>query len=114
MAELEIKRGSYSVISSVVTPASLVTSSTIYFMAKRYKTDADADAIISKSSSDGIAVTNAGTGTIAITIEAADTRTLNNKRQILFYEIEIEKAGKPYAVDEGKIIILPELIQRAL
>lgn len=114
MAELTIRRGSYSVIQSVVSPASLVTNSTIFFMAKRLRSDADEDAIISKDLSDGITITDGDTGEIAIAVEAEDTRALENATQYLYYEIEIEKAGKPYDVDSGRIKILPELIQREI
>jgi nicotinamide mononucleotide (NMN) deamidase PncC len=114
MANLTIKRGAYQVLTSTIVPASLVSNSTIYFMAKDRVSDSDEDAVISKSLGSGITVTDAPTGIIAIAIEAADTRALPNITTTLKYEIEIEKAGKVYAVDEGTLTVKPEVIQRAL
>jgi hypothetical protein len=85
-------------------------------MAKRRKTDADVDAILSKSNAadDGIVVTSAVNGEITITIDPTDTRALDNHRLLLQYAVEIEKAGAIYRVDSGTLTITAEIIQRAI
>lgn len=114
MAELEIKRGATEVLRTVITPASLVVDSTIYFMAKRSKADSDDDAIISKVSGDGISVSDLDVGEILTTIDPADTRTLPNHRLKLYYEFEIEKDDAVYAVEDGTLYVNPEVVQRTL
>lgn len=114
MSDLTIHRGATEQIQTIVTPVSLVTGSTIFFMAKRRKTDADADAVLSYSLGAGITVEDAVTGEIITQIEPADTRALTNVSQTLFYEIEIEKAGAIYHVEEGTLTVEPEVVQRAL
>jgi len=114
MAELIIQRGSTAIIRSTLSPASLVSGSNIYFMAKYNRTDPDSAVVIEKSSSDGITVTDADAGEIVVTIDPADTRALPNTDVRLAYEIEIEKSGAVYPVDEGFIQLTSECIQRAL
>ena len=114
MSNLTIHRGATEQIQTFVAPASLVTGSTIYFMAKRRKTHADADAVLSYSLGAGITVEDEPTGEIITQIEPADTRALDNVPHKLFYEIEIEKADNIYHVEDGVLTILPEVIQRAL
>lgn len=99
-----------------MVPASLVTGGTIYFMAKRRLTDADADAILSKTSEEGggITIEDAIAGTIITRIDPADSRVLSNSKTRLCYEVEIEKNTNIYYIDSGDLTVLPELIQRAL
>lgn len=116
MSDLTIHRGATEQIQTFVAPASLVTGSTIYFMAKRRKTDADADAILSYTSEvdGGITVEDSVTGEIITQVEPADTRALTNVTNKLFYEIEIEKDDNIYHVEDGVLTVEPEVIQRAL
>lgn len=116
MSDLTIHRGATEQIQTFVTPVSLVTGSTIYFMAKRRKTDADAAAVLSYTSDvdGGITVEDSVTGEIITAINPADTRALTNRTTELFYEIEIEKSGDIYHIEDGVLTVEPEVIQRTL
>lgn len=82
-----------------------LTGKTLRFTAKRKSTDADAVAVITKSSpSSGIAITGASAGEFTVTLDAADTDQYNNyERAELVYDIMIVEG--PYRLVMGKLIL---------
>ena len=79
----------------------LATASNIYYMIKRKKTDADIDALVTKSVGSGVTVNSPIIGTLSIQINSPDTASIvpatyyhaiqivytpNNKQELYLYE----------------------------
>lgn len=62
-----------------------ITNATIWFTVKEYSNDLDSNAVIQKSTSDGITILNAQLGYISIRIDTQDTDVLNLKETKTFY-----------------------------
>lgn len=84
-----------------------LTGVTLTFTAKRRPTDADVDAVISITSTDGgIAVNaNPATGLATLTLEPADTEDLTNLRS-LYWDIQLDDgAGDVRTPSSGRLAI---------
>jgi hypothetical protein len=108
---LEIQRGDDERLKAVITPASAATA--LYFMAKKKFSQADADAVISKSLGAGISITVAGDSNTPaeaqIVINKADTQVLPNKETppvVLFYNLT---DGDNHTLAKGKLTVKPEV-----
>lgn len=106
--ELEAYRGDTIRLSVPVirnsSPVDL-TGSTIYFTAKRKKNDLDVDAVIQKSTDDGIIITDAELGQALIVIAPIDTSSLEDEPR-LYCDVEvIEANGTRTTVANGRLTI---------
>jgi hypothetical protein len=111
--DLEIQRGDNERLLAVIDPASAAAD--LYFTVKKRLRDADEDAIISKSSGEGIAITVAGNEStpaqVQIAIDAADTQAPDIPNRItppvqLFYDLT---DGAGHTIARGKLTVLPEV-----
>lgn len=94
-----------------------LTGCTIRFTAKRRRSDAQAEAVISKVTPTQIAI-NAQTGdtlgTATLTIDAADTASLEAMRIDLAYDVQLTTvAGKVYTTETGTLTINPDVTTSA-
>jgi hypothetical protein len=84
------------------------------FMVKRHQTDADADALITKTLGSGIAYApdqaTTGKGKAFIEIEAADTDALAGR---FYYELEAEDSVGIITLAAGYFIVKSDLIRGA-
>lgn len=109
--DLEIQRGDDERLKAVITPASAAAQ--LYFMAKKKLSQADDDAIISKSLGTGISITVAGDESTPaeaqIAISKADTQVLPNREDppvVLFYNLT---DGENHTLAKGKLTVKPEV-----
>jgi hypothetical protein len=87
-----------------------LTSCSLWFTAKEAYTDDDVDAVFQKEIGSGITVTSAASGLATIAIEPSDTSGLSAVKTVLFWDIKLETdAGKFYTLNEGKLIINPDV-----
>jgi hypothetical protein len=94
-----------------------LTGCTLRFTAKRRRTDAQAAAVISKVTPTQIALatqSGATLGTATLTIDAADTASLEAMRIDLLYDVELVTAtGKKYTTETGTLTINPDVTTSA-
>lgn len=82
-----------------------LTGATLYFTAKRRKTDLDAEAVIQKSTLDGITITDELNGQAVIIIQPANTSFLEDEPR-LYCDVEvIEANGTRTTVARGRLTI---------
>lgn len=88
-----------------ITASETLTGSEIRFTAKAHKRDTDA--VISKSTTDGITIGDPAT-TADITIDAADTEGL--EPVALFWDIEVtDGTGKVRTVAVGRLAVMADI-----
>lgn len=112
MAEfsLEMTRGDTRTFNFTITRGAgpePLAGATLWFTAKRAKTDAYADAVIKKSSgaTGGITITDAALGKASLVISPGDTSGLT-KREILHCDIQLKTAaGEVETTDEGTLTV---------
>jgi hypothetical protein len=110
MSALKMKRGDTRQFQSTgVTRGGLpvnLTGATIRFTAKFKRTDAQASAVISKSTATGgVTIISATAGTYHVTILPSDTSSLAADRS-LYYDVEmLETDGTVTTIDEGTLSI---------
>jgi hypothetical protein len=111
--DLEIQRGDDERLLAVIDPASAAVE--LYFTAKKRLRDADEDAIITKASGEGIAITVAGDEStpaqVQIAIDRADTQVPAIPNRIsppvqLFYDLT---DGANHTIAKGRLTVLPEV-----
>lgn len=115
MADRSITRGDtrvYDLAFKDAAGAALnITDASIWFTAKRSRSDADADAVFQLTIGAGITVTNAvgGLATAEVTPGHTDDITIWT---LLYYDIQIkDSTGKTYTVEEGTIAVIPDTTQ---
>lgn len=112
MADLQIRRGDYTVITFVARTVGgvlydLSSVTKIWFLAKTNLSDADGSAVITKTlANGGIVVTDAVNGEGTITILAADTTALLDTVPPLYYDLQILDAGGfPRTLQSGRLFV---------
>lgn len=114
----EMHRGDSAAFDLTITKNAVavnLTGSTLRFTAKRDKADPDADAIISKVSSDAsqIEITNAAGGLATVHLVPADTEDLTEQTTLL-YDVQVKDAtNKVFTLVEGKLKIKLDVTQAA-
>lgn len=108
-ADLWIFRGDDKQFSLAVLQdgvAKNITGSTLKWIAKRASSDPDAAAVLSKDTPSGITVTSALAGLAVLTLAKADTLTLSNRDQWLYWDLyEVEGNGATHTLLTGRIQI---------
>jgi hypothetical protein len=105
MSYLTIYRGDDRTLT--VAASSPIQGSDMVFTAKRHRRDADADAVIQKSTADG-GITVIG-DEATITIDAADTDSLDDS-PALFWDVQVtDTDGKTLTVATGRLAILRDI-----
>lgn len=100
-----IARGDSDDLDGTVTTAAGVavniTGFSIWFTLKWSKGDADVDAVLQKTTADGITITSGADGEFTVTIDAGDLDAVD-KDASLYYDIQIKDGtGKVYTRQEG-------------
>lgn len=119
MSYLEVTRGDDEALDIVVTnkdTGALVdlTGSALKFLVKRYRADADVDALITKSVGSGIAISNQTTdkGKAVVTIAAANTGT--GPTGAFWWELQaVDATSKVATLADGRFVIRADLIRTA-
>ena len=91
-----------------------LTGKVIRFMGKRKEADADADAVLSKSTEvdpGGITVTDAAGGLAEMEVLPEDTSGLDDKALKLVYHVEVVDVLGPHVADIGKVEIKVAVIK---
>jgi hypothetical protein len=86
-----------------------IDGATIRFMAKHSFEDLDAAAIINITTPTDITITNGANGEAHISVPAAQTTSLENKRTRLYTDCQVEKAGKKWT-GRDVLIVHPEVV----
>lgn len=117
---LEIKRGDDETVTVLVTdpdaadaPVDL-TGATLTFMVKRRPVDPDLDALLTKTTADGITLSDqtANTGEATIEIDAADTDEL--ARGLFYWELQsVDATDKVKTLAGGRFEIKADLIRES-
>lgn len=95
------------------TAVDLTGASGIRFTAKDRASDADADAVITRTVGDGVTVTNAAGGIVRVQLEAADTSALSAPLSLV-YDLQLADAsGGIYTVAAGRLEIKPDISRTA-
>lgn len=109
--DIEIQRGDDERLLAVIDP--FTAAAELHFVAKKRYSDADDDAIISKSLGAGIQVTVAGGAGVPaqaqIAIDKDDTQVLKNTDKVevaLFYNLT---DGDNHTLAKGKMVVKPEV-----
>lgn len=90
-----------------------LTGATIYFTAKKSHADADSAAVFQKSTSDGIAVTDAANGKCRVTLTSADTSGLSTYAVTLYVDLEVVEAdGNVATAAVGTLVVSPDVTFR--
>lgn len=111
MGDLSIVRGDTVLIDLTVTrdgaPVSL-SGASLWWTAKRRTSDADAAAVIAKTTAAGITVTDAPGGKARVTITAAETAALTDT--LLYWDAQVrETSGTVSTVASGQVAIAPDV-----
>jgi hypothetical protein len=105
--DLEMIRGDTAQLEVTVTAANVafdLTGATVTFTAKRRKTD---DAIVfEKDLGDGITITNAIQGELAVEIAPADTSALLDEASGLVWDLQVSRGGQVFTVARGNLRVL--------
>lgn len=88
---------------------STLAGKTIRFTAKKKYTDVDDDAIIQKTSSDGITVTDAVAGQAILTVDPTDTESLPASVVSLFFDIQLVNGDEVDQAVAGNLVVYPNV-----
>jgi len=90
-----------------------LTTAVVRVMLKRTILDDDADALIELSTAtSGITIVgDPEDGVVSVEVPPEATSGLDNKKQTIRWEMQVEAGERRWTVDSGKWIVLPELIQ---
>jgi hypothetical protein len=95
--------------SDGTTPQDL-TDVDLWFTAKRWLSQPDADAVITKDLTDGLAVTDAPAGLAEVSIDPEDTSDLTPSRVLLHWDLQGRDAdGTVVTLAQGKLRILADV-----
>jgi hypothetical protein len=100
-----------TVIDGADQPLDL-TGKTLRFTAKRHMSDDQADAVIAKSSGNGIthlAQSGDTLGEAEVAIVPGDTATLPAYTVALFYDVELADGDERYQTESGTLSIMPDV-----
>lgn len=115
MTVLQITRGDRNVFDLALTGADGtaldLTDLTIAFTAKRRLRDADDDAVLAKTTANGIAIVSAIGGTATLTLEGEDTTDLEGP---LYWDVQVDDlAGDIRTPLRGKLVIVHDVTRSA-
>lgn len=87
--------------------AAVIDAASFYYTAKAKHSDADADAIFQKTSSDGISIEDADAGKISVTVDPADTLDLPADTETSgWYDIRMKTSDDQiFTIVEGPLLI---------
>lgn len=86
-----------------------LTGANIWLFIKETYADSDADALVTKTETDGITVDNATAGIGTATIQPADTASLPSYAHYLVYDIQVRTpAGKVTTTQGGPLWVVPD------
>ena len=116
MAALTMTRGDSATITVTVVggdgePVDL-TGKTLRFTAKASPADAQAEAIIAKSTDAGIthqAQTGATEGLADVTIDPADTVTVAAYPVAFVYDVQLTDGANTYTTETGSLVVRPDI-----
>lgn len=119
MTYLLVTRGDDEILDILTTDKDTgalvdLSGAQLTFMAKRRRTDADADALITKTVGTGIAISNQVTdkGEAVVTINAGDTDA--KPAGAFWWELQSKDGGNHVAtLASGRFVILADLIRTA-
>ena len=90
-----------------------IADASLAFTVKRRATDAQADALIAKTSGEdgGIEITNAAEGQFRVTLAADDTSALlpDGRRAAFLYDVEMTLDGAVETIFAGAFVLLPDV-----
>lgn len=113
MTDLSMIRGDTAEFDLVFTDADGdpldLTGMDIAFVAKRYYTDPDTDAVIVKSLGDGIEVAAPASGAAVLTLEPADTSGLDDRVRRLRYDVELMDGPDVRTPIQGVLVVAPDI-----
>ena len=115
MSDLRIRRGDTNQFTGTVKQAGSVYDLTgvtvMWFLAKTNFSDADASAVITCTIANAkIEILSAVAGTIRITIAAADTSSISDTAQPLYYDLQLKATdGKIFTLQSGRLFVDPDI-----
>jgi hypothetical protein len=83
---------------------------TLSWMVKRFKTDADADALVTKTTGDGIMLTTPASGLCTVTVEDSDIDALQ-AGATYYHELKRTNAGFETVLSQG-LFVLSQAVHR--
>ncbi len=107
MSDLVLTKGDTRLL--LVTATVDITGSALWWTAKRSRDDADADAVLSKSTADGITITDgpAGEATIALAVADWDAVTAPDR---LVWDLQERTVGAVVTtLATGWLVVLPDV-----
>lgn len=115
MSDFTITRGDDRTLSGTAleadgTPQSL-TDVTLFFTAKRRRSDADEEAVLAKDA-DAITVVDEDEGTFEIDFAAEDTSDLDAPLLLLWDLQGVDVQGKVHTLTSGRFLIQPDITRR--
>lgn len=114
MTVITMKRATTKVLNWAVTSDGVavnISSQTLRFMAKASQKDADVDAIISKSTTSGITITNGPGGLLSMTLNPTDSNDTTHfpagVTTTLYWTLRYIDGANCYDVDSGTLVFEP-------
>lgn len=111
MTTLSMTRGDTAAFTITVTrsgSAENITGATLYFTVKSNSAQADAAAIIQKSTVSGITITNGAGGIASVAITPANTSSVTPG--VYYYDVQYRTTGGDvYTVDSGYFLLQEEI-----
>jgi hypothetical protein len=90
-----------------------ITAMTLRFTAKRSRTDADAQAVITKTvTGSGITITGGSAGKARILLAPGDTGSLGGSER-LFYDVQLADGSTVYTLVSGRLLVLADISRTA-
>lgn len=109
MSVISLYRGDDRTASVDVTTD--ITGAELTFLVKARRHDADADAVITKTTGDGITVTDASLGLATIALAAADTDDLDT-RPFYRWELQaVDATGATHTLATGRFVLIRDLVR---
>jgi hypothetical protein len=105
IANISFYKGEDVTLTVTMSPATNITGWTLAFTVKQKY--GDAIAVVSKSTSSGITITDAVNGVFTVTIASADTNLLDQQGYV--YDIQRTNAGNRTVLAIGNLTLLPEV-----
>lgn len=103
----------FTITQSDGTAVNLTDAVGIRFTAKNRTSDADADAVITRTVGDGVTVTSAVNGQVRVQLEAADTSALAAPLALAFDLQLADDHGGVYTVAAGRLEIKADISRTA-
>jgi hypothetical protein len=115
MTTLSMTRGDDRTLDLAVTfdgaPVDL-SGAQLWWTAKMRHLDTDADAVIRKSSADGITVVDAAGGLATVAIKPEDTATLPGSNA-LWWDLQVKSGGLVHTIAKGRLVVNADVTRTA-